>query len=157
MSAISIRLATLDDAPVVLSFIRALAEYEHLEHTVCMREETLRSWMASGGIHALIACDDGQEAGFALYYYTYATFRAQRGLFLEDLFVKPEFRKRGLGLALFKALAEEAHRQSCYRMDWLVLNWNTKSIAFYQQIGAHPVDEWSLYRMDESALHALRQ
>lgn len=157
MSKVSIRLATPDDVPVVLALIRGLAEYEHLEHTVCMCENTLQSWMASGGVHALIVSEDGQDAGFALYYYTYATFRAQRGLFLEDLFVKPEFRKRGLGMALFKALAEEAHRQACYRMDWLVLNWNAKSIAFYHHMGARPVEEWSLYRLDEQALHALRQ
>lgn len=157
MSVISICAATADDTPQVLALIRALAEYEHLEHTVCMREEILREWMASGSVHALLACEDGQLAGFALYYFTYATFRAQRGLYLEDLFVKPEFRKRGLGLALFKALAEEAHRQACYRMDWLVLNWNAKSIAFYHQMGARPIEEWSLYRLDEQALQALRQ
>lgn len=157
MSTISIRPATGDDAPQVLALIRALAEYEHLENTVCMREEVLREWIESGSVHALLVSDDGQLAGFALYYFTYATFRAQRGVFLEDLFVKPEFRKRGLGLALFKALAEEAYRHACHRMDWLVLNWNTKSIAFYRRMGARPIEAWSLYRLDETALHDLRQ
>ncbi len=150
-----IRQSTVDDAPKIYELVLSLADFEHLLHEVKLSEETLRGWLAAGEIGCLLAFDGEVAVGFALYYYTYSTFRGQKGLFLEDLFVKVEYRKQGIGRAFFAALARLAVAQNCFRIDWLVLSWNRQGIDFYNTLGGRAVDDWILYRLNGAPLSAL--
>lgn len=151
----SIRSASAADAPEIFRMIRELAEFEHLQNEFKLREETLAEWLASGQVGCLLA-ESGKECiGFALYYFTYSTFRGRKGIFLEDLYVRPAFRKQGIGTEFFLRLAEIARSLDCFRFDWLVLNWNKNGIRFYESIGAAPVADWTLYRLAEPALERL--
>jgi GNAT superfamily N-acetyltransferase len=153
----SIRSAQPGDEALVLSFIRALAEYEKLLDSVVATEESVRA--ALFGPNPRVFCDiaecDGKPAGFALWFYNYSTFLARHGIYLEDLFVKPEFRGRGIGKALLVNLAARAVREGCGRLEWSVLNWNKPSIDFYESLGARPLDGWTVYRLTGDALKAL--
>lgn len=157
MSNLVIRPASRDDVPVILGFIRALAEYEKLADQVVATEEKLAATLfgARPVAEVLIAEWQGQAAGFALYFHNYSTFLAQPGIYLEDLFVLPEHRGRGIGKALLVQLAKTAVERDCGRFEWSVLDWNTPAIEFYHALGAKPMDEWTVQRVTGDALKAL--
>lgn len=149
-----IRPATPADLPLVLEFIRALADYEKMLPEVEATEEKLRTTLfcEQPVAHCVLAFADGQPAGFAIYFFNYSTFLAKPGLYLEDLFVKPSFRGAGLGKALLLHLAKIANGRGCGRMEWAVLDWNQPAIDFYQSLGAVPKDEWTIFRLTGAAL-----
>ena len=158
--SLAIRSATAADVPLILSFIRALAEYEKLLPEVEATEERLRATLfpADGRAPAecVIAFASGEPAGFALFFSNYSTFLAKPGLYLEDLFVKPEFRGRGIGKALLLHLAKLANARGCGRMEWSVLDWNEPAIAFYESLGARRMREWQICRLTGPALAQYR-
>ncbi|NKF22599.1 GNAT family N-acetyltransferase [Solimonas marina] len=157
MSAIVLRPAAPADAPLLLSLIRALADYEKLTHEVVATEDALREHLfgARPYAEALIAEHDGEAAGFALFFHNYSTFLAQPGLYLEDLFVKPEHRGRGIGKRLLIELARLATERGCGRFEWTVLDWNEPAIRFYESLGAELKREWIINRVSGAALRAL--
>ncbi len=152
-----IRVASATDVPLILQFIRDLAEYEKLAHLVVATEERLRATLF--GEHpaaaVLIAEEDGTAAGFALFFQNYSTFLAQTGIYLEDLFVKPEYRGRGYGKALLARLAALARERHCGRVEWAVLDWNEPAINFYKSLGATSMDDWRTFRLTGEALETL--
>ncbi|MDR1385182.1 MAG: GNAT family N-acetyltransferase [Planctomycetaceae bacterium] len=154
---ITMRIAVVDDAALVLQFIRELADYEHLSDTVFITESTVREWISSRQIEVLIAEYEGKPAGFALYYFTYSTFRGQMGIYLEDLFVRPEFRRYGIGTQFFHEFVRIAKSRGYFRLDWMVLNWNANSIAFYEKLGGCRIPDWITYRLQGDALDALAE
>lgn len=155
--SVTIRSAAADDAPLVLRFIRGLAEYERLPHECVATEADLRETLFGPRPQAevLIAEADGEPAGFALFFHNYSTFLARRGLYLEDLFVLPEARGRGVGRALLARLAHIARERGCGRFEWSVLDWNESAIGFYRSLGAEPMSEWTVYRVTGAALERL--
>ncbi len=155
--AFTIRKATESDVPLILQFIRDLAEYEKLAHLVVATEGALRETLFGSTPFAevLIAEEEGTAAGFALFFHNYSTFLAQPGIYLEDLFVKPELRGRGYGKALLARLAQIACERNCGRVEWAVLDWNEPSIAFYKSLGARVMDEWHTFRLAGDALTKL--
>ncbi|MHB1307734.1 MAG: GNAT family N-acetyltransferase [Limisphaerales bacterium] len=157
MSQLEIRPATADDAPIILELIRGLAEYEHLSHQVVATEVTLRESLfgPQPGAEAVLGLIDGQPAGFALFFHNFSTFLARRGLYLEDLFVKPEFRGGGLGEALLRHLARLAVERNCGRFEWSVLDWNEPAIGFYRKLGATVLPDWRICRVTDEALTQL--
>lgn len=152
-----IRPATEADVPLVVRFIRGLAEYERLLHECQATEEKVRASLfgARPDAEVLIAEVDGEPAGFALFFHNYSTFRGLPGLYLEDLFVEPACRGKGHGKALFRAVAKLAVDRGCGRFEWAVLDWNAPSIAFYESFGATPMNEWTTYRLTGDPLRAL--
>jgi len=154
---LSIRTATADDVPLVAQLIRELAEYEKLAHAAVATEDGLRGQLFGErpAAEVLIAEADGEPAGFALFFHTFSTFLGKRGLYLEDLFVRPAFRGLGLGRHLMAALARTAVQRDCGRFEWSVLDWNEPAIAFYRRLGAVGLDEWTVQRLEGDALHAL--
>lgn len=150
------RKASEKDVGTILAFIKALAEYEHMENDVVATEELLTEWIfEKGKANVVIAEEDGVPAGFALYFYNFSTFLGRAGIYLEDLFVKPEFRGRGYGKGLITKLAEIALDEGCGRLEWSCLDWNTPSIDFYKSIGAVPMDEWTVYRLTVPEMKSL--
>jgi GNAT superfamily N-acetyltransferase len=151
---IEVRFATKDDVPLLREFICALAEYEKLRHECFVTEEKLARTLfgEKPDAEALIAHLDGQPAGFALFFQNYSTFLAQPGLYLEDLFVKPELRRRGIGQALFQRLAQIACERGCGRFEWSALDWNRPAIQFYERMGAKAMSEWTVFRLTGEAL-----
>lgn len=151
---LSIRPATIADAGLVMDFIRALAAYEKLEHEVDASVEDLRAALFAPQPRAFcdIAAWDGVAAGFALWFYNFSTFRGRHGIYLEDLFVLPDLRGRGIGKALLLGLAQRAVREGCARVEWSVLDWNKPAIDFYASLGAVPMDEWTVFRLTGDAL-----
>lgn len=149
-----IRAATLDDLPLVLDFIRALAAYENLLPEVTATEEKLRATLfgESPVAGCVLAFVGDTPAGFAIFFTNYSTFLAQPGLYLEDLFVAPEFRGQGLGKALLLHLAKLANARGCGRMEWTVLDWNQPAIDFYESLGARRLREWQICRLTGAAL-----
>ena len=156
-----IRPAAPDDIPLILEFIRGLAEYEKLLDHVETTPERLRASLfpADGApvAHCVIGSIDGVAAGFALYYFNFSTFLGRLSLYLEDLYVKPEFRGHGLGKALLVHLARLANTRGCGRMEWAVLDWNAPAIAFYEALGARRLREWQLCRLDGTDLEKFGQ
>ena len=154
---IEIRRATSGDEPLILYFIRALADYEKLAHECVATEADLTRSLfgAQPQAEVLFAYDDGEPVGFALFCHNYSTFLARRGLWLEDLFVLPEHRGHGVGLLLLKELARIAVERACGRMEWWVLDWNESAIGFYKKIGARPMDDWTVFRLTGDSLEAL--
>lgn len=144
-----IRTATEADVPLILQFIRDLAEYEKLAERVVATEERVRETLFGQPRFAevIIAESGGEPVGFALFFHNYSTFLARPGIYLEDLFVKPEARGRGFGKALLARLAAIAQSRNCGRVEWAVLNWNKPSIAFYESLGAEPMSTWTVYRL----------
>lgn len=142
---------------MILDMIRGLAEYEKLSHMVTATEERLRETLfgAKPAAEVLLAYRERECAGFALFFTSYSTFLAKPGLYLEDLYVKPDLRRRGVGLALLKHLARIAIERACGRVEWQVLDWNQPSIQFYKMLGAVPLDEWTKYRLTGEALERL--
>jgi len=154
---IQIRLARPDDAPLLLELIRGLAEYEKLSDQVSATAQDLRDTLfgARPAAEALIAELDGAPAGFALFFSNYSTFLAKPGIYLEDLFVKPELRRRGVGRALFTHMARLAVERNCGRFEWSVLDWNEPAIAFYKSLGAVALSDWTVFRLTGEALRRL--
>jgi GNAT superfamily N-acetyltransferase len=146
--------ATAADVPLILDMILGLAEYEKLAHEVVATEAKLRESLfgKQPAAEVVLAYWDDECAGFALFFPTYSTFLAQRGLYLEDLFVKAQWRGHGIGFALLRHLARIAVERNCGRVEWGVLNWNEPSIRFYKRLGAEPMDEWTKYRLTGDAL-----
>ena len=151
-----IRPATLADVPPIYLLIHALAKYEHLEEEVTGTEDALRTHLfgtaGRSNAEAIVADDGGQIVGFALFFQNYSTFLTRPGLYLEDLFVLPEHRRRGHGRALLRRLAAIAVERECGRFEWSVLHWNEPAIAFYRSLGATPMDEWRIFRMTRPAI-----
>lgn len=156
-SDFTIRLADPDDVPLVLQFIRDLAEYEKLLHEVTASEESLRESLFGPRrvAEALVGEFNGEAAGFALFFHNFSTFVGRPGIYIEDIFVRPEFRGRGLGKAFFLYLAALARERDCGRIEWAVLDWNEPAIEFYRRLGARPMDEWRVFRLDRRAINQL--
>jgi GNAT superfamily N-acetyltransferase len=155
--SIHIEPATERDVPLILEFVRGLAEYEkHLDY-VEATEERIRQTIfgAEPAAHVLFAYENDTAVGFAVYFNTYSTFVGLPGLYLEDLYVKPEARGKGVGRALLRYLAKLAKEQGCYRIEWAVLRWNEPAIEFYKKLGAVPMDEWNVYRLSGNELDRL--
>jgi GNAT superfamily N-acetyltransferase len=154
---LSIRPATVEDAPLIAQLIRELAEYERLAHAAVATDDGLREQLFGErpAAEVLIAEADGEPAGFALFFHTFSTFLGKRGLYLEDLFVRPAFRSLGLGKHLMAALARIAVKRGCGRFEWSVRDWNAPAIGFYRALGATAIDEWTVHRLEGDALHAL--
>ena len=157
IAALEIRNATEADVSLILRFIRDLARYEKLEHKVVVTEESLRRTLFGNPRFAevIFASVDGVEVGFALFFHNYSTFLGQPGIYLEDLFVDPQMRGRGVGKALLAHLARLAKERGCGRLEWAVLDWNTPSIEFYKSLGAVPLDDWITFRLIGEALEKL--
>jgi GNAT superfamily N-acetyltransferase len=155
--ALTIRAATAADVPLILAFIRELAVYEHLEHEVVATEAGVHAALFGPRSYAevALACLDGAPVGFALYFHNFSTFVGKPGIYLEDLFVRPEARGLGAGKRLFAHLAKTALERGCARLDWAVLDWNEPSIGFYRSLGAIDQSEWTAYRLDGAALERL--
>ena len=156
-SSVTIRPARPDDAEVLVNLVRELAVYEKLEQYARATPEDFRRHLF--GPHPLaeaaLAEVAGQPVGFALWYATFSTFRGRPGLYLEDLFVRPEFRGRGIGKALLATIARLAVERGCGKLEWSVLNWNEPAIGFYRALDARPLDEWMVYRLDGEPLRRL--
>lgn len=153
-NGLTIRFAEVRDAGLILTFIRALAEYEKLSHCVVANEETLRRSLFGErpAAECLLAFQQDTAVGFALFFENFSTFRGRRGMYLEDLFVVPEARGNGVGKALFRRLAQLAVERDYCRLDWAVLDWNQPAIRFYQSLGAIALDEWTVNRLEGEAL-----
>ncbi len=168
---LAIRFARTDDVPTILTFIRELAEYEKLAHEVIAEESTLRATLfgVKPGAEVLIAELGGTNAsgfdrdetptpvGFALFFQSYSTFLAKPGLYLEDLFVRPAARGKGIGAALMSALARIAVQRNYGRFEWSVLDWNTPALDFYANLGAKPQSEWTVQRLTDTPLYTLAE
>ena len=152
-----IRPASEDDVPIILSFIKELAEYERLSHEVIATEDALRECLFGERRFAevVIGYYKNEPAGFALFFYNFSTFLSKPGIYLEDLYVKPEFRRRGYGRALLLYLARLAKERGCGRFEWSALDWNEPAINFYKNLGAVPMDEWTVYRVTGETLSRL--
>jgi len=151
---ITIRPAVAADIPLILSYIRELAAYEKLSHEVIADETTLRETLfgAHPTAEILLADADGDPAGFALFFHNYSTFLGRPGLYLEDLFVRPDYRGLGVGRKVLAWLAALAVERGCGRFEWSVLDWNESAQGFYRKLGAHPMKDWTIWRMDGRAL-----
>ena len=155
--SLSIRPAVEPDLDLIIGFIRALAAYERLADEVCLDRDVLATHLFGSAPKAevLIAERDGAPVGFALFFHNFSTFEGQPGIYLEDLFVSPEARGSGAGKALLAALATLALERGCARLEWSVLDWNTPAIEFYRSLGAKSMDEWTINRVEGTALSAL--
>lgn len=156
-----IRFADRSDVPTILELIRALADFEKLAHEVMATEEALSRTLfgdrANAEVLILEVENDGQwtNAGFALFFSSYSTFLAKPGIYLEDLFVRPELRSHGFGRKMLQRLAQIARERGCGRLEWSVLDWNTRARRFYEDLGAVPMHEWTVHRLTGTALEAL--
>ena len=157
MTEIRVRAASEADVPLIFAFIRELAEYERLSHEVVATEDSLREWLFGERpvAEVLIGESGGDAAGFALFFHSFSTFLGKPGIYLEDLYVRPEFRSRGIGRALLIHLARLARQRGYGRLEWSVLDWNEPAIGFYRGIGASPVSGWTVYRVTGQELEDL--
>ncbi len=150
------RYATEADVGLILEFIRELAEYEKMLSEVVATESLLREWIfAKQKAEVIFALEDGKEVGFALFFHNFSTFLGRAGIYLEDLYVKSEYRGRGYGKGLLKTLAKIAVERGCGRLEWWCLDWNKPSIEFYRSLGAVPMDDWTVYRITGDTLTEL--
>ncbi len=158
MAMATIRLAQRKDSHKILQFIKELAEYEKepdaVEATAELLEETI---FDNGQANVVFVEEDGQEVGFALYFFNFSTWRGRAGLYLEDLFVQPLHRGKGYGKLLLSYLANEAVKRGCPRFEWIVLDWNKPSIDFYEAVGAKPLSDWTVFRLENEKLKALAE
>jgi GNAT superfamily N-acetyltransferase len=152
-----LRPAQSSDTTAIFELIQALAEYEKLSHAVTGSVEALQDHLFGSHpyVEAIVAECEGKAVGFALYFYNYSTFLTKPGIYLEDLFVLPEYRRQGIGKAIFKYLAQLAVERDCGRLEWSVLDWNEPTIAFYRQIGAKILEDWRICRLTSTALTQL--
>ena len=152
--SVEIKKALKSDVPAILEFIKGLAEYEKLAHEVVATEEDLEKTLFGDKSHAevLFIEENGTKVGFALFFHSYSTFLAKNGIYLEDLYIKPEYRGRGYGKKMFIHLAALAVERRCGRFEWSVLDWNTPAIEFYQSMGSVPMSEWTMHRLTGPAL-----
>lgn len=156
MQQYEFRSATVEDVGLILRFIKALAEYEGLVHEVVATEQSLAEWMfEKSRAEVIFLTVEGKEVGFALFCHNFSTFLGRTGMFLEDLFVLPEYRKNGYGKALLKKLAQIAVERGCPRFEWSCLDWNQPSIDFYLSMGAKPMADWTIYRLAGKTLEDL--
>ena len=147
------RFATREDVPLILTLIRQLAAYEKMAHEVVATEALLEEWLFDKEkAEVLLAVADGKEVGFALFFHNFSTFLGRAGIYLEDLYVEPAFRGRGIGKGLIKQLARIAVERGCGRLDWSCLDWNQPSIDFYRSLGAEALDDWTVYRLSGETL-----
>ena len=150
------RFATEADCVLILDFIRQLAAYEHMSDQVVATEGLLREWIfEKQKAEVLFVCDGAQEVGFALFFHNFSTFLGRAGVYLEDLFVLPEYRNQGFGKALLKKLAQITVERGCGRLEWACLDWNKPSIDFYLSLGADVMDEWTTYRLTGKTLEEM--
>lgn len=158
MQQFTIRQATTEDVHIILSFIKELAEYENMSEQVVATEELLKEWLfEKKKAEVLLAMEGDTAVGIALYFYNFSTFLGRAGIYLEDLFVKEEYRGKGYGKALLKELARIAVSQGCGRLEWCCLDWNQPSIDFYLSLGAVPMDDWTQYRVTGDTLKKLAE
>lgn len=156
MNDISFRPAVPEDCPLILSFIKALAEYEKMSDQVVATEELLKEWIfEKGKAEVIFPVVDGEEVGFALFFHNFSTFLGRAGIYLEDLFIKPEHRGKGYGKATLQQLGRIALERGCGRLEWACLDWNRPSIDFYLSLDAKPMDEWTVYRLTGDSLKGL--
>jgi GNAT superfamily N-acetyltransferase len=153
----TIRFAKPEDAPLVFAFIQGIAEYEKLSHELEATEDDIRRALSgdSPRVEVLLADWAGEPAAFALFFHNFSSFVGRRGLYLEDLYVKPEYRGRGLGRRLLLELVRLARERGCGRMEWIALDWNRPAIDFYEQLGARPMNEWVLFRLSAENINRL--
>ena len=158
MKNTEIRFATERDIALILDFIKDLAEYEKMSDLVVADETMLREWIfEKKKAEVIFAMEDGKEVGFALFFHNFSTFLGRAGIYLEDLYVKPDYRGHGHGKALIKKLAAIACERGCGRLEWSCLDWNKPSIDFYLSLGAAPMDEWTVYRVTGDTLNKLAE
>ena len=156
MNNTEIRFANEKDVALILDFIKGLAEYEKMSDLVVADEALLREWtFEKNKAEVIFAMEDGKEVGFALFFHNFSTFVGRAGIYLEDLYVKPEYRGHGHGKALIKKIAAIACERGCGRLEWSCLDWNTPSIDFYISLGAEQMNEWTVYRFEGERLAAL--
>jgi GNAT superfamily N-acetyltransferase len=157
MNNVELRAPTKDEVYLIVGFIRELAEYEKLSHECLITEEALRDSLFADKPHAetLLAFLNDKPIGFCLFFHNYSTFLGKPGLYLEDLYIQPEFRNQGFGKKILARLAVIALERGCGRFEWSVLDWNEPSIAFYRKIGAEPMKDWTVQRLTGQALEAL--
>ena len=152
------RFAEENDVSLILYFIKELAKYEEMLGEVVATEEILKEWIFDKKkAEVIFALEDGIEVGFALFFHNFSTFLGRSGIYLEDLYVKPEFRGKGYGKALLKKLAQIAVERGCGRLEWWCLDWNKPSIDFYLSLGAEPMKDWTVYRIAGSTLTQLAE
>lgn len=153
---LNFRYANSDDTALILYFIKELAEYEQMLDEVVATEELLNEWLfEKKKAEVIFALVDGKEIGFALFFHNFSTFLGRSGIYLEDLYIKPEYRGKGYGKALFKQLAKIADERKCGRLEWWCLDWNKPSINFYLSLGAKAMDDWTVYRITGDTLKKL--
>jgi len=153
MEKLTFRYAEQKDTDLILYFIRELADYEKMSDQVVATEDNLKEWLFEKKIAEVLLAFEGEEAvGFALYFHNFSTFLGRAGIYLEDLYVKPEKRGKGYGKALLKKLAQTAAERGCGRLEWSCLNWNKPSIDFYLSLGAVPMEDWTVYRISGETL-----
>ena len=154
VATVTLRVATAEDAALILRFIRELAIYEKAESSVQTDEDGIRASLfgPDAKAHALICEVDGAAIGYAVYFHNYSTWLGRNGIYLEDLYVSPDSRGSGAGKALLQHIARIAVAENCGRFEWSVLDWNEPAIAFYEAVGARPQSEWTVYRMEGEAL-----
>ena len=150
------RIAERKDCALILSFIKELAKYEHLENEVVATEKLLEEWIFDKNkAEVLFVLEEGKEVGFALYFHNFSTFLGRAGIHLEDLFVLSEYRGKGYGKAILKKLAQITVQRGCGRLEWCCLDWNTPSINFYESLKAKPLSEWMIFRVTGDTLNEL--
>ncbi|MBO5646198.1 MAG: GNAT family N-acetyltransferase [Clostridia bacterium] len=158
MNKFDFRFAEEKDAALILQFIKELAAYEKMLDDVVATEELLKEWIfEKGKAEVIFALEDGEEVGFALFFHNFSTFLGRAGIYLEDLFVKPEHRGKGYGKGLLKKLAQIAVERGCGRLEWWCLDWNKPSIDFYLSLGAEPMEDWTTYRIAGDTLRNMAE
>ena len=158
MEQLSFRWANENDCGLILFFIKELASYENMLDDVIATEELLHEWIfEKKKAEVIFACEGKKAIGFALFFHNFSTFLGRSGLYLEDLFVLPEYRRKGYGKALLKKLAQIAVERGCGRFEWWCLDWNRPSIDFYLSLGAQPMTDWTVYRIDGDTLQKLAE
>lgn len=156
MHELKIRFATSNDTPIILELITELAAYEKLSHQVVATIDSLHKWLfIEKKAEVLIGEINHQPIGFALFFYNFSTFLGKPGLYLEDLYIKLEYRHLGYGKTFFKTLANIALERDCGRLEWACLDWNQPSINFYKSLGAKPLEDWTIYRLDVKTMQKL--